>query len=59
MTGLARWRPDPRAIEEAGRSLSRWLAGEPSYLRELQWLRPSAGGEVLVMPECFRVEVLG
>lgn len=25
-----------------------------SYLRSLQWERPSAGGAILVMPECFR-----
>ena len=43
----------------AARSLREWLtsvgAGERgSVLRERQWLRPSACGEIIVMPECFR-----
>lgn len=44
---------------QAAHSIAEWLAhkGEGislAYLRELQWLRPSAGGEIVVIPDCFR-----
>lgn len=43
-------------VREAGEALSRDLRGGFSFVRERQWFRPSGGGEILVMPECYRPE---
>lgn len=43
--------------QPAAHAMSHELTDAPwGYLRALQWERPSAGGWILVMPECFRTE---
>jgi hypothetical protein len=48
-----------RAIvdEPASHALSHELRDAPwGYLRGLQWERPTPGGVILSMPDCFRVQ---
>jgi hypothetical protein len=40
--------------DRAAAHLCMWLRGRGDFLRERQWLRPSAAGEILLMPACFR-----
>jgi hypothetical protein len=42
--------------DRAGAHLSMWLRGRRDLLRDRQWLKPSAGGEIILMPAGFRAE---
>jgi hypothetical protein len=53
--------PD-KIVRDSARSLAEWMTGRgegvsSGYLRERQWLRPSAGGELIAMPECYRFDI--
>jgi hypothetical protein len=40
--------------DRAAAHLSMWLRGRRDFLRERQWLRATAAGEILLTPECSR-----
>lgn len=50
-------------LHAAARSVAEWMTGRgegvsSGPLRERQWLRCTAAGEVIVMPDCYRFEVV-
>ena len=59
--GLGEVVPDV-IVRDSARSLAQWMTGRGEgvsmgVLRERQWLRPSAGGELIAMPDCYRFEL--
>jgi hypothetical protein len=51
--GVSDLHPGSSFVDRAAADLSMWLRGGEDYLREHQWLRGSAAGEIIVMPHAF------
>lgn len=51
----------PEILRGAAESVGEWMRRGPDrascVLRERQWLRGSAAGEIIVMPMCFRADL--
>jgi hypothetical protein len=55
--GVSVLTPSSPSVDKAAASLATWLRTGGSFLRDLQWVRPSAAGELLALPACFNTEV--